>query len=431
MVSLAKLSDAHARQSQQLAGRLTTALWRLWSALPDGGWWDDTRTWRIAAESERLVAAGLRTGRRQARSFAVKALISAGVPAKTMPPVSDIYPRHGVTLLEVYRRPAAQYRWAASQGRDGRTAAKNRLESLVRDDLAAAMRRVERDTYSRSDKVIGWRRIIHPELSLGGTCGLCVVAADRIYKVRDLMPLHDRCNCLPAPVTARSDPGLRLNQTDLDRLYDAAGGTDAARLKRVRVTENGVIHEPETETSGGRGGGSGKPPVVPTPSPEPDDKPKRSPWGEEWGKRQAALGLNTGGAILSPDDIRGMERFAALKPDAPLAARVKWIAPGPGAKTSDFYWIERDGREWEMKSPRPESLATRDDRGRARKIARVIAEDARHKDRFIIDIGDIALTGVLRRCLGRYNLNRRKDGVNLIKELVVMSRGKLYDIKLA
>jgi hypothetical protein len=84
--------------------------------------------------------------------------------------------------------------------------------------------------------VVGYRRILHPELGSGAPpCGLCVVAADRIYTIEELMPIHARCRCTVAAVTRTSDPGLQLNGEDLDRVYKAAGGNTARRLKTVRV----------------------------------------------------------------------------------------------------------------------------------------------------------------------------------------------------
>jgi hypothetical protein len=85
-------------------------------------------------------------------------------------------------------------------------------------------------------KVDGWRRIIHPELSRSGTCGLCIVAADRIYHSSELMPLHDRCKCTVAPIINSIDPGYSLNKSDLNALYQQVGGTQAAQLVKTRIT---------------------------------------------------------------------------------------------------------------------------------------------------------------------------------------------------
>lgn len=92
----------------------------------------------------------------------------------------------------------------------------------------------------RPSGVIGYRRVIHPELGSGAPpCGLCVVAATRMYHIEELMPIHARCRCTVAAVTREADPGLQLNDDDLkqvlDTVYEAAGGTTRERLKTVRV----------------------------------------------------------------------------------------------------------------------------------------------------------------------------------------------------
>lgn len=92
--------------------------------------------------------------------------------------------------------------------------------------------------------VTGYRRVIHPELSEGGACGLCVAASQREYTRADLKPIHDRCKCTVAPITDDFDPGMRLNDEDLGRVYDAAGGTtDGHTLKQARfqVSDTGAL----------------------------------------------------------------------------------------------------------------------------------------------------------------------------------------------
>jgi hypothetical protein len=88
--------------------------------------------------------------------------------------------------------------------------------------------------------VVGYRRVLHPELGSGGPpCGLCVVASTRLYHIEDLMPIHARCRCSVAVVTKQNDPGQQLNDDDLKTLlgtvYQAAGGNTRAQLKTVRV----------------------------------------------------------------------------------------------------------------------------------------------------------------------------------------------------
>ncbi|HEX8632232.1 MAG TPA: hypothetical protein VF755_29085, partial [Catenuloplanes sp.] len=82
----------------------------------------------------------------------------------------------------------------------------------------------------------GYRRILRPELGTGGPpCGLCVVAADRIYHYQDLKPLHPGCRCGVVAVGDTADPGFAINADDLKRIYAAAGGTHRVGLRQIRV----------------------------------------------------------------------------------------------------------------------------------------------------------------------------------------------------
>lgn len=111
-------------------------------------------------------------------------------------------------------------------------------ERILADDIEDAHR-----TSIDTPTAIGYRRVIHPELSAGGTCGLCVAASHRFYHVRDLDPIHDRCKCTVLPVTEDADPGKDLNDADLQDVYRAAGTTDGPTLKqaRFRVDEDGDL----------------------------------------------------------------------------------------------------------------------------------------------------------------------------------------------
>jgi hypothetical protein len=143
--------------------------------------------------------------------------------------------------VQVYGRPADTYRYALSEGRtppEARAQAVQRAEVLADTDVALAMRAQAR-RFMVVHRVDGFRRVIHPELSRGGSCGLCVGASDRIYHREALMPLHARCKCTVAPIINGVDPGHSLNRADLDRLYKEAGGTQARHLASVRW----VVHE--------------------------------------------------------------------------------------------------------------------------------------------------------------------------------------------
>jgi hypothetical protein len=77
--------------------------------------------------------------------------------------------------------------------------------------------------------------VLRPELSDDGACGLCIVAADRVYTVGTLMPIHPpTCRCQTMPIVGDLDPGYSLNRADLERLYADAGSTNAEELRRTR-----------------------------------------------------------------------------------------------------------------------------------------------------------------------------------------------------
>lgn len=158
-----------------------------------------------------------------------------------------------MTTEAVMNRPARAHRWAESQGADPDTAAQaaiDRLDVIIEDNLMLAQRLAEAEMLAKAVNldaprapVIGYRRIIHPELSRTGVCGLCLAASDRIYNVETLRPIHDRCKCTVAAVTTRFDPADELNKVDLQRLYGEAGGTSGVLLKRTRyqVSEHGEL----------------------------------------------------------------------------------------------------------------------------------------------------------------------------------------------
>jgi hypothetical protein len=141
----------------------------------------------------------------------------------------------------IFDRPAETYRYQKSLGVDdahANDAAEQRIASLVDGNLILAQRLAEQQTLSvvrdLDKRVHGYRRVIHPELSKGGVCGMCVAAASRRYYVNQLKPIHGRCACTIAPITDEHDIGDLLNRDDLDTLYDHAGSTRGKDLKRTR-----------------------------------------------------------------------------------------------------------------------------------------------------------------------------------------------------
>lgn len=150
--------------------------------------------------------------------------------------------RGGTSHREVLERVAAEYRRHRADGLGDDTArdrAVNRARLIVDEDLSLAAREASRQVFTRTSGVTGYRRVIRPELSAGGACGLCVTASDRKYSRGDLLPLHGRCKCEVLPIVGANDPGRTLNSDELDALYHQASGNTMEKLKRTRV----VVHE--------------------------------------------------------------------------------------------------------------------------------------------------------------------------------------------
>lgn len=182
------------------------------------------------------------------------------------------------TTQAIFNRPARAFRALEAEGASkdiAEEAARDRIELLIEDNLMLAQRFAELEIVQTAadldQTVIGYRRVIHPELSRTGVCGLCIAAADRHYTVGTLLPIHDRCKCTVAAVTESHDPADDVNAADLGALYGQAGGTGGAALKRVRyqVDEHGELgptlvpkkkYKPRTAGSKRRTAGAGDAP---------------------------------------------------------------------------------------------------------------------------------------------------------------------------
>lgn len=154
--------------------------------------------------------------------------------------------RKGVSHTEVYGRSADQYRYARSIGKSEDEAQQTAVQTAI-DNASTDVQLAQRAQAQRFmvvKKVDGYRRIIHPEESAGGSCGLCVAASSNFYHRGDLLPIHRNCKCTISPIINGIDPGHVLNQSDLKALYQQAGGSTRAKdLAKVRyvVHDNGEL----------------------------------------------------------------------------------------------------------------------------------------------------------------------------------------------
>ncbi len=157
-----------------------------------------------------------------------------------LPPVTEA---NRLTPGVQYGRVADNYRYQVVVNGLTEEAAKQRalvrIGAVAHTDVTLAVRAQWAKALDKRAGVTGYRRIVntqHPVPTKTGPCGLCVVAADRIYKVEELLPLHPGCACTVLPVLDGMDPGLSLNGDDLRALYNAAGGTTGhGVLSKIRV----------------------------------------------------------------------------------------------------------------------------------------------------------------------------------------------------
>lgn len=166
--------------------------------------------------------------------------------ARVRPPPAPSKVLRGIAAdpAAAYARVAEQYRYqVVAKGFSEAKAQDNALARLMivaETDITLAVREQSRATNGKIPGTTGYRRVIHPERSASGTCGLCAVAASRVYKKEHLKEIHDRCKCETLPIIGKLDPGSIINYQDLGILYDAAGSTGGGKrqkgaLKRIRV----------------------------------------------------------------------------------------------------------------------------------------------------------------------------------------------------
>jgi len=249
--SLLKLIEKQAALVTGLSVQTIAMLTKLWS--PYRSWTDYDLTVALAARSATTVDAASKAARQRQRTYLKFLYKELGITMPSndvidtdgglsivIPGGVELYMREGTTPLDVYQRPAEEYRYFKSTGVSDQEALNKAIErvSVMADtDLTLARRDENRRVFRNTPEVDGYRRVIHPERSQDGmSCGLCVVASQRIYSKQELMPIHDECNCDVLPIIGDNDPGNELNQDDLNALYEAAGGNSSEELLKTRVS---------------------------------------------------------------------------------------------------------------------------------------------------------------------------------------------------
>lgn len=227
---------AAAQQIHDAAAQAAKTTWLGFDA-----WYSTAAVTAVAAEMAQFSQAGQDRIAGTAQSFianviAVMRGTKVTIPRTTLPPTRG----ENAPLSLVHTRPAEAYRKAFATGAthdDAVDAAVRRALSLQAGDLQLAERAAQQGVMGELG-ITQYRRVVRPELSQTGSCGMCIVAADRIYKTDELLPMHGGCNCKTMPIIGDDDPGRSLNRKDLDRFYADAGSNKRDDLVRTRYVIN-------------------------------------------------------------------------------------------------------------------------------------------------------------------------------------------------
>jgi hypothetical protein len=250
VLAVRQVVEANARGRQALTDNLVAAVRALIEDFH--AWYDDLAVRRLSRQIDALVGPAQRVMASQEDAYL--AHVSSMLSGRAYRPVGQVAVgdlRKGMAPEAVYERLAVQFRYERSTGTDPAAALEHvltRADVMNQMDVALAARS-EAEKFFTAHKVAGFRRVIHPELSKGGTCGLCIAASTRVYRADRLMPIHARCQCGVMPILGGWDAGDSLNNLDISQLYtDAAGGsqksgTAMADLKRTRyqVDDHGEL----------------------------------------------------------------------------------------------------------------------------------------------------------------------------------------------
>ena len=106
----------------------------------------------------------------------------------------------GLPAAEVYSRPWGAFYKNLDAGVTRPQATQSALASLdklVRTDMQLAQTHSARDLMSNPEVgIVGWRRVLNGDTN----CPLCTVASTRTYRIGDLMPIHEHCDCTVEPL---------------------------------------------------------------------------------------------------------------------------------------------------------------------------------------------------------------------------------------
>lgn len=83
----------------------------------------------------------------------------------------------------------------------------NRAEQSTLTDIELAVTHAARDRLADEPRVKFFRRV----LTGAESCGLCVIASTQRYHKKNLLPIHNNCDCVISPIYGDKDPGRIIN----------------------------------------------------------------------------------------------------------------------------------------------------------------------------------------------------------------------------
>lgn len=187
----------------------------MWRALPD--YRDDTIT-RFRRTAIPVVGAASRRVAQLTAAYQVRSVaeLDERIPMALLSGAAIAEPR-GVPAQTVYQRPAVTVYTELSRGASLATAVAagaRRLQSLVETDLQLVKVAQSRQSIEASPFEF-YRRV----LTGNENCALCVIASTQRYYKRDLMPIHNGCDCSVEVLSANQDPGQVIDPTLLERTH--------------------------------------------------------------------------------------------------------------------------------------------------------------------------------------------------------------------
>ena len=110
-------------------------------------------------------------------------------------------------------------------------------------DLQLAQTHTAQRRMSSGHGIVGYRRV----LTGSENCALCAIASTQRYHRGSLMPIHDHCDCLVAPIYGEHDPGRVINEglmssvrASIDEHYGQAGWERPSKpMRDIRVRTHG------------------------------------------------------------------------------------------------------------------------------------------------------------------------------------------------